>query len=123
MGTRVASRQGRPSGLRSQSRYERGWSTVALVAAAVWIAVAILETPILPLLGVTVGLAGYGGIFFVKARVSPAQRTHQYLTGALGVAGLVLVIIGFRHHLEAGLVTVALLAGSSPSVLRWIANS
>jgi hypothetical protein len=38
------------------------------------------------------------------------------------VAGLALVTVGIGHHLAVGLATVALLAGSSPWVIRWIAG-
>jgi hypothetical protein len=96
---------------------------VALVTAAAWIAIAVLETPRLALLGVAVGLGAIGGILFVKAPGSSPRGRRQYVSGALLVAGLVLVMVGVAHHLEAGLVTVALLAGSSPSVLRWVTRS
>jgi hypothetical protein len=123
MSTGIAHRRPAASSTGSESRYERAWTTVALIAAAVWIAVAVLQTPRLPLLGVAIGVGAIGGTLFVKARVSSPRGRRQYLNGALLVAGLVLVIVGFGHHLEAGLVTVALLLGSSPSVLRWIAKS
>jgi hypothetical protein len=121
MSTGIAHR--RPATSSTGSWYERAWTTVALIAAAVWIVIAVLQTPRLPLLGVAIGVGAIGATVFVKEGVSSPRGRRQYLNGALLVAGLVLVVVGVGHHLEAGLVTVALLLGSSPSVLRWIAKS
>jgi len=95
---------------------------VVLVAAAVWMSIAILQTPRVPLLCIAVGLGAIGGILFVRAPASTSKGKQQYVAGALGVAGLVIVTVGIGHHLVAGLTTVALLAVSSPSVIRWIAG-
>ena len=108
--------------LRSASRYERIWSTVVLLAALAWMSVAVLQTPRLPLLCVAAGLGVVGGLLFVRAPAGTATGRRQYAAGALGVAGLALVTVGIGHHLAVGLATVALLAGSSPSVIRWIAG-
>jgi len=39
-----------------------------------------------------------------------------------GLLLVVLVTVGIGHHLAVGLAMVALLAGSSPWVIRWIAG-
>jgi hypothetical protein len=105
------------------SRYARLWTWATLLAAAVWIAVAILQTPRLPLLVLAAGLGAVGGILFLRAPAATPAGRREYVAGACGVAGLVLVTVGVGHHLGAGLVTIAVLAGSAPSVVRWIARS
>jgi hypothetical protein len=104
------------------SRYERMWNAVALLAAGVWMSIAILQTPRLPLLCIALGLGAIGGMLFVRSPASTSTGKQQYLAGALIVAGLVVVTVGIGHHVIAGLTTVGLLAGSSPSVIRWIAG-
>ena len=111
-----------PSSLGTDSRYARLWTTVALLLGAVWIAIALLQTPRLPLLAVAVSVGAVGGTLFVKERSWTARGGRQYLTGVLGVAALVLVTVGVGHHLEAGLTMLACLAGSSPWLLRWVAE-
>lgn len=123
MDTWIAPRHGPSSSTHPRSRYERAWSRVAVLAAVVWIAVAVVQTPLLPLVALAVALGGFGGIFFVTTPAPFADRARQYLAGVLAIAGLVLVLVGFRHDLDAGLATTAVLAGSSPAVLRWIAAS
>jgi hypothetical protein len=108
--------------LGSASRYERVWATVVLVAALAWMSVAVLQTPRLPLLGIAAGVGAVGGTLFVRAPAATAVGRRQYGAGALGVAGLALVTVGIGHHLAVGLATVALLAGWSPWVIRWIAG-
>ena len=108
--------------LGTDSRYERIWNTTALVTAATWIAIAILQTPKAPLFCIVVALGAYGGVLFVRDPISTRRGRHQYVVGALGVAGLVLVLVGLRHHLLVGLTVFSLLAGSSPSLIRWIAG-
>jgi hypothetical protein len=121
MSSRTAPEQ-RPPSLGRDSRYQRIWTTVAFLAAGVWMAVAVLQTPRVPLLGVAAGLGAVGGILFVRAPAATSRGTRQYLTGALAVAGLAVVTVGIGHHLTVGLTVVALLAGSSPTLLRWIAG-
>jgi hypothetical protein len=104
------------------SRYERVWTTVALLAASVWVAVAILQTPRLPLLVLAGALGAIGGMLFVQAPASTPRGRQQYVAGASAVAVLVLVTVGIGHHLALGLATVAVMAGSSPSVVRWLAG-
>ena len=113
---------GRHPSLGTDSRYERIWNTTALVTAATWIAIAILQTPKAPLFCIAVALGAYGGVLFVRDPISTRRGRHQYVVGALGVAGLVLVLVGLRHHLLVGLTVFSLLAGSSPSLIRWIAG-
>jgi len=112
-----------PSGADIGSRYTRTWTWATILAAAGWIAVAVLQTPRLPLLALAVGLGVVGGIVFLRAPAATPEGRRQYLAGACAVAGLVLVTVGIGHHLEAGLLTIALLAGSAPSVIRWVAGS
>jgi hypothetical protein len=123
MATRIAPRGHSKPGLDFDSRYDRWWTTVVLVAAAAWIAIAILQSPRLPLLGMAAGLGAVGGVLFVRAPASSAEGRRQYAVGALVVAVAVLVVIGVGHHPEAGLTVVVLLAGSSPQLIRWIAGT
>jgi hypothetical protein len=123
MATRIAPRQWPRTGPSPDSRYSQVWTTLVLVAAAVWIAIAILQSPRLPLLFLTAGLGAVGGVVFVRAPASSSEGRRQYAAGALGVAVAVLVIIGVGHHPEAGLTVVTLLACSSPHLIRWIAGS
>ena len=104
------------------SRYARLWTWATLLAAAVWIAVAILQTPRLPLLVLAAGLGAVGGILFLRAPAATPAGRREYVAGACGVAGLVLVTVGVGHHLVAGLTVVTLLAGSSPALIRWVAH-
>ncbi|MDX6372861.1 MAG: hypothetical protein QOD98_1849 [Nocardioidaceae bacterium] len=123
MDTRIAPRQRPRSGPGTASRYTRWWTTAALVAAAVWITVAILQSPLVPLLGMAAGLGAVGGVVCVRAPASSAKGRRQYAAGALGIAGLVLVTVGVGHHPAAGLTVVVLLACSSPPLIRWIARA
>jgi hypothetical protein len=107
---------------RRRSRYELGWTTVALVSAAVLAAFAIVQSPPLPLLGLVVGLGALGGLLFVTAPVAAARAWRQYAGGALRVAGLVLVAVGIGHHVSGGLTAVGLLGATSPWTLRWVTN-
>jgi hypothetical protein len=84
--------------------------------------VAVLQTPRLPLLCIAAGVGAVGGTLFVRAPAATVAGRRQYAAGALGVVGLALVTVGIGHHLSVGLATVALLAGSSPWVIRWIAG-
>jgi hypothetical protein len=110
------------STLAPHSRYGRAWSTVALCAASVFVAIAVLQSPSLPLLGLVLPLAAYGGILFVRSSAFSSQGRREYVAGALRVGGAVLVTVGAGHQVEAGLTVGALLAGTSPAVLRWIAG-
>lgn len=123
MATRIAPRQWSRTGLSQDFGYSQLWTTVVLIAAAVWIAIAILQSPRMPLLCITAGLGAVGGVLFVRAPASSAEGRRQYTAGALGVAASVLVIIGVGHHPEAGLTVVTLLACSSPQLIRWIAGA
>jgi hypothetical protein len=122
MATRTAQHQRPAPGLGSGSRYERSWNTAAIVAAAAWIAIAILQTPRAPLFGLAIALGAYGGVLFVRDPVTTRRGRRQYVAGALGVAGLVLAMVGVRQHLLLGLTVFVLLAGTSPSLIRWIAG-
>jgi hypothetical protein len=122
MPSRTAPHQ-RPTVARgADSRYERAWNTTAIVTAATWIAIAILQTPRFPLFCIAIALGAYGGVLFVRDPVSTRRGRHQYVTAALAVAGLVLVLVGVRQHLLVGLTVFAVLAWSSPSVIRWVAG-
>jgi hypothetical protein len=90
------------------------------MTGAVWIGVALLQTPRVPLLLLVGGLSLAGGLLFVRAPLSTSTARRQYALGVLAVAGLVLVTVGVGHHLVAGLTVVTLLAGSSPALIRWI---
>ena len=126
MVTRTAPRpRPAPSALGSDSSYARVWTTAAVLTAAVWAAIAVLQTPRLPLFCLAAALGAVGGILFVRdpARARSARGRRQYAVGAAAVAGLVLVAVGMGHHLTAGLTVLALLGGSSPMALRWLAGS
>ena len=123
MATRTAPRQRAKASIGGTSRYDRWWATAALTVASVWIAIAVLQSPWLPLLGMAAGLGAVGGVIFVRAPASSAKARREYAAGALGVAGVVLVTVGVGHHPEAGLTVVVLLAGSSPPLIRWIAGA
>jgi hypothetical protein len=122
MASRAAPHAARSPIWGSDSRYARTWTTTALVAASAWIAIAVLQSPRLPLLGITVGLGAMGGILFVRAPASTVRGRRQYVSGVLASAGAVLVTVGVGHHLLAGMMVAALLACSSPSVLRWLSG-
>jgi hypothetical protein len=104
-----------PVGRGRRSRYELGWSALALAAAAVLVALAILQSPPLPLLGLVVGLAALGGLLFVTAPATTPLARRQYADGAL-------VAVGIGHHVTVGLAVVGLLGCSSPWTLRWITS-
>lgn len=123
MATRIAPRLHATTDLGLDSRYGKMWTAAVLVAAAVWIVIAILQSPRLPLLGVATGLGSVDGVVFVRAPVSSAEARRQYAAGAFIVAVVALVIIGIGHHPEAGLTVAALLACSSPHLIRWIAGA
>ena len=123
MATRTATRPRAKASVTASAPYDRWWRTAALTAASVWIAIAVLQSPWLPLLGMAAGLGAVGGVIFVRAPASSAKAKRQYGAGALSVAALVLVTVGVGHHPLAGLTVVALLAGSSPPVIRWIAGA
>ncbi len=122
MAGRIAPHERPTPDLGTDSRYGRIWNTTALVTGATWITVAILQTPKAPLFCIAIALGAYGGLVFVRDPISTTRGRHQYVVGALGVAGLVLVLVGLRHHLMVGLTVFSLLACSSPWVLRWIAG-
>lgn len=123
MVTRIAHPVPPPAaGHRRRSRYELGWSAVAGVTAAVLMALAIVESPPLPLLGLVLGLGTFGGLVAVRAPVTSSRGRRQFADGALGVASLVLVAVGIGHQLSLGLAAVGLLGVSSPWTLRWITN-
>jgi hypothetical protein len=118
----IASHQRQEPAHGQESRYDRIWTITALVAAAALISIAVLQSPRLPLLTLAFALGSIGGILFVKAPASSPAGRRQYVGGALGIAGLVLVTVGVGHHVELGLTVVAVLACTSPSVVRWIAG-
>ena len=120
MTTRFAPQQRRKPRFGFDTRYDHIWAEAVLIVAVVFGAIAVLQSSWLPLLGLTALLGAYGGIFFVRAPGSSAAGRRQYVTGALAVAGVVLVLVGVRYHIEAGLTVVTVLIGSSPHVIRWI---
>jgi hypothetical protein len=123
MAARTAPHPRPTSLLGSDSTYARVWTVAAVLSAGVWTAIAVLQTPRLPLFCLAAALGAVGGTLFVRAPVRSAKGRQQYVVGAAAVAGLVLVIVGMGHHLTAALTVVALLGGSSPAVLRWLAGS
>jgi len=92
----------------------------AVVAAGLFGSLAVLESPVLPLLGLVIGLGAVGGVVFVKVPAPSALARQQYVRGSLLVAGTVLVTIGIGHHPADGLAVVGLQASCSPWTLRWI---
>jgi hypothetical protein len=112
----ASSRMGAASG------YARVWRRVAVLAAVGWIVVAVLQTPRLPLLALAIGLGAVGGVLFLHASLRSRTGRRQYVAGAGRVAGVVLATVGIGHHLEAGLVTAVLLAGSAPRILSWVSG-
>jgi hypothetical protein len=122
MATRTAPRRRPASRLPLESGYDRAWTTVALLAAAVWVAIAILQTPPVPLLALASALGAIGGVLFVRAPATSVLGRGQYVAGALGVAGLAMVTVGVAHHLTVGLAVVAALACSAPAAVRWITS-
>ncbi len=122
MSTGIAPHRPPPSIEHTASRYEQAWTCVSLLAAAAWIAVAFVQTPMVPLLALAIANAAWGGIFFVRAPASSLRARSEYLGGVVAVAGLVLTLVGISHHVEIGMATIALLAGTSPSLLRRAAR-
>lgn len=72
------------------------------------------------MLALTVMLAAFGGIFFVRSPVPTARAGREYGAGMAIVAGVVLVLVGMRQDLDAGVAVVAILAASCPSVIGRI---
>src|SRR4051794_2895671 len=100
--------------------YERAWTAVALTVAVALAAIAIRQSPVLPLLGLVVGLGALGGLLSVRSPARSVQARRQYFTGALVVAAVVLAAVGMGHHPAVGLAAVGLLASFSPWTLRWV---
>jgi len=117
MADQAAPRRRPRASLGHSSRYGHIWAGVAMSAAAVWVAIAVLRTPWAPMLELTVMLATFGGIFFVRSPVPAAEARREYGAGVAIVAGVVLVLVGMRQDLDAGLAVVAILAASCPSVI------
>ena len=120
MATATARRPRSASSPGPTPRYVRIWTTTALAAAAVWMVVAVMQSPRLLLVCLVVALAAFGGLYSVGAPIRTAAGRRQYLRGAARVAGAVLVVVGIGHHLAAGLLVVALAAVSSPAVVGWL---
>jgi hypothetical protein len=120
MGTGMATRHGSAHRAGSASPYEHVWFAAGVLTGALWVAVALAQSPHLPLGMLVLELAAVGGALLLRAPISTAEGRRQYLTSAVAVGALVLVIVGMGHHLEAGLVTAALLAGTSPPAFRWV---
>ncbi|HEX5087629.1 MAG TPA: hypothetical protein VFV89_07470 [Nocardioides sp.] len=122
MASRTAPPQRRAAGRAPGPRYERVWTTTAVVTAAAWIAIAVLQTPWAPLFALATALGAYGGVLFVRAPLATGRGRRQYAAAALAVAGVVLVMAGVRQHFLLGLTVFSWLAGSSPQVIRWVAG-
>ena len=123
MATRTSPDSGPRHLLVTGSRYQRAWVCAVGLAAAAWTLTAMLQTPWLPLLLLTAMNAGWGGLLVAFASGSRAGALRRCAAGTLTVAGTVLVLAGFRHHIELAGATVAVLTASSPHVIRWIAGS
>jgi len=123
MAGQAAPRRGSQTSLGPDARYERIWAGFAVSAAAVWIAIAVLRTPWAPMLALTVMLAAFGGTFFVRSPVSTTKGRREYAAGAAIVASVVLVLVGMRQDLDAGLAVIAILIASCPYVIRWVGAS
>ena len=121
MDTTTRPRPAAGSGLGSDSGYARVWRTAGSVTGAVWVMIAILQTPRLPL-ALLVVLGAVSGVLVVNSTDSTERGGREYAAGAGAAAALVLVTVGIGHHLGDGLTVVALLAGSSPAVIRWVAR-
>lgn len=112
-----------PKSSGERSRVDRAWTAVAGTASAVFVVLAILQSPPLPLLSLVLALASIGGVPFVQSPIGSAQGRREYAAGAAASAGLVLVAVGIGHHPTLGLTIVAVLLASSPWTLRWISGS
>lgn len=123
MSARTSDQKPAAPSLDFERRYHRIWTAAASLAVAVWAVVALVQSPTLPLLGLSGALGALGGVLFVRAPASTPRARHEYVAGALAVAGLVLVVVGIGHHLETGLAIAALVVVSSPSLMRWIAGA
>jgi hypothetical protein len=108
---------------RTRSGYQTAWTMAAHLATAVFATIAMLQSPRLPLLALTVGLAALGGLVFARLASTAHWAWPEYREGAIRVGVTVLVIVGAGHQLTAALATAAVLAGSAPQTLRWINGS
>ena len=102
--------------------YEAAWRTATTVAVVVFVVIAVLQTPRLPLLAMTCGLALVGGLAVVDAPVGSRRARRQFARGSACVALALLVLVGAGHHLTAALTTLGLLAGTSPWTLHYVAG-
>lgn len=101
------------------SRYGPVWTTAACVAIAGWSVVAVVESSRAPLVLLVTSLGLLGGLVLAATTRSARPRGRRFLTGAAGTAGCLLVTVGVGHHPGAGLLTVALLAATSPPAIAW----
>jgi hypothetical protein len=122
VGTRTSTDQVKGSTSAAPSRYERGWTTVTILAATGWIALGVSQSRLLPLLGLVAMLGAYAGVLTTRASVLTTRGRAQYVAGAASAAALVLVLVGMRHHPAAGLAMTAVLGAASPHLLRWVAD-
>lgn len=104
----------------TDSRYGKLWIMTACLAAAAWSVVAITQSPLVPLSLLVLSLSLCGGMLAVQAPRRSAFTKYPLLRGAVCASTAVLVTVGIGHHFVAGLVTVAMLAATSPALVRRI---
>lgn len=105
-----------------RSRYGRLWAIAGSLAGAAWIAVAVTQTPRVPLMLFVLSLSLAGGILVVPSLPPSTLVVRRLCYGALCAAAGALVTVGIGHHPVAGLLTVAALGATSPTVVRLIAR-
>ena len=111
------------SGKMIDSRYGRLWVMTACLAAATSIAVAVTQSPLVPLSLLVLSLSPCGGKLAVQAPPRTTFTRRRFLYGTLCAAAAVLVAVGIGHHLVAGLVTVVALAATSPAFALRISGA
>lgn len=111
----------RRSGPADDSHYGRVWAGAASLVAAVWIAVAVTDSPPGALTLLVLAVSLYGGLLVVRSPWTSASTLRRVVTAILGTAAGVVVVVGIGHHVVAGLATVVALAVTSPAVLRRVA--
>lgn len=102
------------------SKYRRAWQVVAVAAIAVFVAIGVVQSSPLPLLGLTLGLGVLGAIAWTRAPLSTPRGREQLIAGFLGAAACTLAAVGLGHHLTGGLAVVAALIATSPDVIGWV---
>lgn len=111
-----------PSRSAVDPRYGPIWTVAACVAVAAWSVDAVAQSPRAPLALLVTGLGLLGGLVLAVAPLPAQPRGRRFLTGVVCAVGCVLVTVGVGHHLGAGLLTVLLVAATSPPAIPWLAR-